>query len=188
MEYSAIIQQACLNIDSNEEMAQSIIENDYPFCPIKYQKRGITASDTLKVFVRDGFIDRYFGTRMIYPPVLRILSYKFPNQFPYHPNWKMDSCHIAYWELVPTLDHVVPIARGGANTIDNIVCTSMLHNSIKSNYTLEQIGWQLRPSGNFHEWDGMIHWYISYIEAHPQLKSFHYFKSHYNLARRELRG
>jgi hypothetical protein len=187
MDYSAIIEQVCLNIDSNEETAKSIIEKDYPFHPIKYQKRGFAASDTLKVFVRDGFIDRYFGTRMIYPPVLRILSYKFPNQFPYHPNWKMDSCHIAYWELVPTLDHVVPIARGGTNSFENIVCTSMLHNSVKSNYTLEQIGWHLRPCGNFHEWDGMIHWYISYMDSHPQLKKFRYFKNQYNLAVRELK-
>ncbi|HBZ29901.1 MAG TPA: HNH endonuclease, partial [Nitrosomonas nitrosa] len=26
----------------------------------------------------------------------------------------MDACHIAYWELSPTLDHVVPVTLGGA--------------------------------------------------------------------------
>ena len=186
MDNATIIQKACLNIDSNEEVSKSIIQKEYPFRPTKYQKRGLSASDTLKVFVRDGFIDRYFGTRMIYPPVLRILSYRIPDQFPYQPNWKMNCCHIAYWELVPTLDHVIPIARGGANSVENIVCTSMLHNSMKSNYTLEQIGWHLRPSGNFHEWDGMIYWYVSYIDAHPELKRSRYFRNNYSLAIREI--
>ena len=186
MSNSEIIRQACLSLNGDDERAKAIIANEYPFKPIVAQRRGLSAIETLEIFIRDGFVDRYFGTRMVYPPVLRVLSYKFPDQFPYHPNWKMDSCHIAYWELVPTLDHVVPIAQGGANTQENIVCTSMLHNSVKSNFMLDQIGWEIKPCGDFNEWDGMLHWYVSYLDDHPDIKGIPYFKRNYNLVLRAL--
>ena len=109
MERHDIIRNICLNLDSDKDMALKIITNDYPFRPVHYSKRGFSTYDTIKIFIRDGFIDRYFGDKLIFPPVLRIISETFPEQFPYQINWKMDSCHIAYWELSPTLDHVVPI-------------------------------------------------------------------------------
>ena len=62
-----------------------------------------------------------------------------PDVFPYQAHWKMSECHRAYWEYVPTVDHIIPISLGGADDIKNRVTTSMLHNSIKSNWTLEQL-------------------------------------------------
>ena len=35
-----------------------------------------------------------------------------PEEFPYHRAWKVSSTHPAYWQLYPTVDHVVPLARG----------------------------------------------------------------------------
>jgi hypothetical protein len=32
--------------------------------------------------------------------------------FPYHPNWKMEVTHPAYWELTATVEHVVPVCHG----------------------------------------------------------------------------
>jgi len=61
-----------------------------------------------RIFARDGFIDRYRGSRLIFPPVLRLLSLYLPKEFPYHKNGKMTEGHMAYWELFPTVDHVVP--------------------------------------------------------------------------------
>jgi len=61
----------------------------------------------------DGFIDRYSGQRLVFPGALRLLSHLLPAQFPFHTNWKTDSCHLAFYELFPTIDHVVPISRGG---------------------------------------------------------------------------
>lgn len=51
----------------------------------------------------------------------------------------MSECHIVYWELFPTIDHIVPVARGGRNSEENWVSTSMLRNSAKFNGTLEEL-------------------------------------------------
>lgn len=76
----------------------------------------------------------------------------------------MDRGHIAYWELFPTIDHVVPVARGGVDEHSNWVCCSMLTNGIKANWLLEELRWQLLPPGNLSEWDGMIGWFVEQVE------------------------
>lgn len=118
--------------------------------------------------MRDGFIDRYSGNQLLFPPVLRVLSSVLPAEFPFHRNWKMSETHQSYWELFPTLDHIVPVARGGADREDNIVSTSMLRNSAKSNWTLEELGWSLHPPGDIKKWDGLLAWFMEYIDKNPQ--------------------
>ncbi len=87
-----------------------------------------------------------------------------PEEFPAHPNWKMSASHIMFWELSPTLNHVVPVARGGADDESNLVTTSMLRNSAKSNWSLDELGWHLLPPGDFTHWDGMLRWFLAFIE------------------------
>ena len=98
-------------------------------------------------FVRDGFIDRYSGKRLVFPASLYLISVLLPDEFPYPPYGKMSDCHVAFWELWPTIDHIVPIARGGRDDPSNWASTSMLLNSIKSNWTLEDLGWDLMDGG-----------------------------------------
>jgi hypothetical protein len=89
------------------------------------------------VFLRDGFIDRYAGDKLLFPGIFRILKLELPHAFPYYLKWKMNETHIVYWELFPTIDHIFPIARGGQDL-------SMLRNSAISNWTLEEMGWPLK--------------------------------------------
>jgi len=148
-DYSSIILQACDLITSNSiDEAASAIRIGYPFSPSEKSGRSYTPRVMTKIFTRDGFIDRYRGTRLVFPPTLRVLSHYLPLDFPYHKNGKMTEGHLAYWELFPTIDHVKPVARGGADSEDNWVCCSMLTNSIKSNWTLEQLQWELLPPGD----------------------------------------
>jgi len=58
--------------------------------------------------------------------------------------------------LFPTIDHVVPVARGGADDETNWVATSMLRNSANANWTLAELGWALRPASRDDTWDSMI--------------------------------
>ena len=58
---------------------------------------------------RDGFIDRYSGQRLVFLPVLHVLSVGSSQEFPFHRNWKIEVTHPAYWELVATLDHLEPV-------------------------------------------------------------------------------
>ena len=182
-DYSSIIVQACESITSNNiDSAASVIRTGYPFSPVEKTERSYTPRTMTRIFVRDGFIDRYRGTRLVFPPTLRILSHYLPLDFPYHKNGKMTEGHLAYWELFPTIDHVEPVARGGHDSEDNWVCCSMLTNSIKSNWTLEQLQWGLLPPGNIGEWDGMMRWFLDQIEEDNSLLQIPYLKTWWNAA------
>lgn len=165
---SQIIQEICgLLLMGDKSRASHIARKDYPFATETFAGRKYTDLDATRIFIRDGFIDRYSGNRLVFPGVLRLLSRLLPEEFPFHPNWKMNECHIAYWELSPTIDHVIPVARGGADDETNWVTTSMLRNSAKSNWTPEELGWELLPAGDFNDWDGLIGWFIEYL-AHDR--------------------
>jgi hypothetical protein len=62
----------------------------------------------------------------------------------------------------------MPVARGGEDENENRVTTSMLRNSAKANWLLEELGWELYPVGELKEWDGMINWFIKYVNNHPE--------------------
>ncbi|WP_080634504.1 HNH endonuclease [Leptospira weilii] len=76
----------------------------------------------------------------------------------------MSECHIAYWEFIPTCDHIVPIAQGGSDSDENLVTTSMKNNLLKSNFLLNEIGFAVKEKGNLENWNGLIDWYKSYIQ------------------------
>src|SRR5437867_2187045 len=82
------------------DLALSILNKHYPFAPQAVTKRRYNELQATRVFVRDGFIDRYSGNRLFFLPVFRVLSVALPKGFPYHANWKTDETHPAYWELV----------------------------------------------------------------------------------------
>lgn len=166
MDKADIIQMLCDAVSCEDSASITAALNKYPFTPLNNAGRSYTAIEATRIFVRDGFIDRYSGARLVHPAALRVLSRRLPFEFPFHPNWKMTHTHPAYWELSPTIDHIVPVARGGADLDDNRVTTSMLRNTAKSNWTLDELGWQLLPSGDFSQWDGLTRWLISYIEEH----------------------
>mgnify|MGYP002822786863 FL=1 len=88
----------------------------------------------------------------------------------------MSETHIMFWELFPTVDHVVPVARGGSDHADNWVTASMLRNSAKSNWTLEELEWKLVPPGDAREWDGLTSWYLGHIGNYPELSDDAYLR------------
>lgn len=183
-DYSSTISRACDLITSGDlDSAAETIRNAYPFSPIEKSGRSYTPRTMTKIFVRDGFIDRYRGTRLVFPPTLRIISQYLPLDFPYHKNGKMTEGHLAYWELFPTIDHVQPVARGGIDTEENWVCCSMLTNSIKSNWTLEQLQWKLLHPGDIKEWDGMMNWFLNQIAKDASLLQIPYLKTWWSAAK-----
>lgn len=167
---SEIIKNICdAFADGDLSGASRIARDEIPFEPIVPQERSCTDAQAVKLFVRDGFIDRYSGERLVFPGVLRLISILLPAEFPYHPNWKMTDCHGLYWELSPTVDHVVPVSRGGADEQSNWVCTSMLRNAAKANWTLQELGWEVLPPGDYGEWDGMLGWFMRHIQSNETL-------------------
>ena len=112
-----------------------------------------------------------------------MLSYYMPDVFPYHAHWKMEECHNVYWELVPTVDHIYPAALGGEDSEENWATTSMLHNSIKSNWTLEQLQWKLYGAGDYEEWDGLTALFVELVDADSSLLRDGYIKKWYKLSK-----
>ena len=170
MDKSAAIAAVCAALSGERrDEAASVACRAYPFAPEKVARREYGPVESTRVFVRDGFIDRYTGERLIFPPVLRLLSSAMPAEFPFHPNWKTTLTHPAYWELGATIDDLVPVSRGGADDESNWVTTSMARNSTKLLWTIEEIGWRLHPPGDVWVWDGMLGWFLDYTAAHPAL-------------------
>src|SRR5262249_23509828 len=130
----------------------------------------------------DGFIDRYSGQRVVFPGILRLLSRLLPQEFPFHPNWKMAETHPAYWELFPTLDHVVPVARGGPDSDGNLVPTSMLRNPPTANRTLEELGWSLCPAGSLADWDGLTSLFVDFVDSERAVLEDLYLRRWYSAA------
>jgi 5-methylcytosine-specific restriction endonuclease McrA len=138
----SVLSAVCSSISKHQlKEASEILEDGAPFKPQARVKRRYTEAQSLSVFRRDGFIDRYSGDRLVFPGTLRLLSFYFPDEFPFHPHWHTQKTHFAYWLLCPTVDHVIPIARGGADDADNMVTTSQLHNSAKGHWLLIQEIW-----------------------------------------------
>lgn len=152
--------------------ASRTLRRDYPFSPEPITRRQYGPLESTRVFVRDGFVDRYTGERLIFPPVFRVLSFVLPAEFPFHPNWRPDATHPAYWELGATIDHVVPVERGGADEDSNWVTTSMAHKGARHDHTLDELGWTLHPPGDPREWDGMLRWFLDYSTTHPEALAY----------------
>ena len=91
-----------------------------------------------------------------------------------------------YWELYPTLDHFTPVAREGVDEMRNWVTTSMFRNAAKGNALIEEIGWTLWPKGDFAEWDGLLNWFVRYIEDDSTPLQSDSMKKWYRAARRVL--
>jgi hypothetical protein len=183
---AATIRRVCNALSGDSAAAASdILRAEYPFVPLTRRGRRYTEWQSLQVFARDGFIDRYSGLRLVFPGVLRLLSRLLPREFPFHPNWKMSETHPAFWELFPTIDHVLPIARGGADSEANWVTTSMLRNAAKANSTLTELGWSLHAPGSLVEWDGLTGFFLKFIDSERSLLDDAYLRRWHGAA---LRG
>ncbi len=184
-EKSEIIESiAKMLIINNKDTAKEIITKEYPHEIVEIEKRSYTMTEKMEQFLKDGFIDRYTGKRLLNPGMLKVISNYFPDEFPFHPHWKMTETHIAYWELVPTIDHVYPIAKGGHDNKENWVTTSMISNSIKSNYTIEEINWTLHPKGKLEDWDGLTNLFIELVDKNTGLLEDSYIKNWYVISKR----
>ncbi len=106
-ERSVTIASVCsLLTEGASDAAVRVLNRDYPFAPEEITIRRYGPVESTRVFVRDGFVDRYTGARLVFPPVLRVISAVLPSEFPFHPNWKTTATHPAFWEVGATVDHL----------------------------------------------------------------------------------
>lgn len=67
-----------LLLNNNKEEAIKTINDQYKFEYKKIQKRSYSDSQKFKIFMRDGFIDRYNGEKLLNPGILKVFSTYFP--------------------------------------------------------------------------------------------------------------
>jgi hypothetical protein len=139
---------------------------------IAFPPRAITARPSVsratagRIFRRDGFICRYCGCRTIPTPIMQLVAGIYPDVFPYHPNWKGGATHPAIPTRSAVVDHVVPGAHGGDWAEEaNMATVCWPCNVRKSDLTLEQLGWTLRPVEADSGWDGLTSLYPALWEA-----------------------
>lgn len=187
-EKADVIKDVCnALLDGHEESARHMANDDYPFHPFAKTAARWSAHNSMRIFIRDGFIDRYSGAKLVFPGLLRALSLLLPHEFPYHAHGKMSEAHLVHWELYPSVDHVEPLSRGGEDDEDNCVTTSMLKNMAKSSWTLEELGWDLWPSGDYSEWDGLVRLYLELVKAKQDLLNVRRIKIWHNAALKALK-
>lgn len=154
----------------NSESAAEVLRSAFPPPVASTPRSPWPLLRLTKIFIRDGFTDRYFGEPLVFPGALRALSVLAPSLFPYHRNWKQSLTHPAYWSHYPTIDHVVPVARGGADDETNVVTTSMLRNAAKSNWLLSELGWPTSSAPVSGTWDGLLAWFCREYERNEKLR------------------
>lgn len=186
MQPHTIIREVCslLTTGDSATAAQYLVRN-YPLPSLQTKRSPWSTSRMLRVYLRDGFTDRYFGEPLIFPGTLRVLSILLPKEFPYQKNWKQSQTHPAYWALSPTIDHVVPIARGGSDDLSNVVTTSMVRNAAKANWLLEELEWPSIRAPVIKGWDGLLSWFFFAYENFEVVRNNSATQTWYRAARQE---
>ena len=107
-----------------------------------------------EVYARDSFVCSYCSRKVVVLGVMGLISRRFPKEFPVHPNWKRPVTHRSFWDISATVDHVVPVSRGGGlDEIENLTTACARCQYQKRNHELAVLGWELR-SAPPSDWDG----------------------------------
>jgi hypothetical protein len=56
----------------------------------------------------------------------------------------------------------------------------MLNNSLKSNWTLEQLRWKLEPAGHLKDWNGLTIEFVEAVNNDKELLNDNYIRQWYN--------
>ena len=125
-----------------------------------------TAKEQTRLFLRDGFTDRFSGDRVVFPPVLLLVSLHLKRHFPYHPKLLPPECHPMYWDLEPTIVQVTADIQGHLPrpSDPNWVTTSIRRAAIKGDQDARSLGWALYPAGDLTKWDGLLPWFVAFAE------------------------
>ena len=183
---AAVLEQVCAFARDDRNAAAEHLRAAYPFVPSRPKRRSFTKPQAMAVFARDGFVDRFSGDRLVNPGALRLLAFLFPEDFPYHLHGKRDESHIAFWELMPTIDHVIPLALRGRHEMGNFATTSMLRNLAKRNSTLEQLGWSFHEPGQLANWDGLSSWFVETVDEIPDARRIDHIRDWYDATKAKL--
>lgn len=117
-------------------------------------------------YVRDHFQCVYCTARVMPLGLLSTLAGVYPEQIPYHVNYKSGSTHPMFWTRTSEADHKDAGSRGGDwSDINNHVTACVLCNTRKGDRSLEEMNWQVRPAESSSDWNGLVDLYRPLWEA-----------------------
>lgn len=124
----------------------------------------------VRVFVRDGFIDRYSGEQLMYPGSLLLLRQLRPKFFQEMCAGTVSSgSYLKVDELTPQVDLMVPKHLGGFDDDENNwITTSVRRAAARGSRPSYELGWAVHPQGNMHVWDGLMSWFIQMMESNKE--------------------
>jgi hypothetical protein len=104
---------------------------------------------------RDGHFCRFCRIPVIRKEVRVLLHRKYPNALPW--GTKNEAQHAAFQAMWVQYDHLVPHARGGQTTLQNMVISCAPCNYGRMNYLVEEIGLVLNEYSTPYltNWDGL---------------------------------
>ena len=117
-----------------------------------------------EIFCRDNWHCRYCNDAVIFTPLLKILDNISPNRGYYHPNGKSDKMLSLFANKFASVDHIVPVTKGGKNEVDNFV-TSCWECNLKFGNKTHKEG-KPKPqnkNSNVTNWDGFSSLYPKLI-------------------------
>ncbi len=95
-----------------------------------------------KIHKRDWYFCRFCWTPVIRAEIRNKIIKAYPNELPW---WKTNiSRHSAFFAMWAQYDHIIPHARWGDNSLDNLVLTCTACNFWRMNYTLDEV-WIFHP-------------------------------------------
>ena len=72
---SEIVLDVAISILNNDiAKAKAIIDDEYPHEYFEVEKRTYTMAQKMGQFIKDGFIDRYTGQKLLNPGMLKVIS------------------------------------------------------------------------------------------------------------------
>jgi hypothetical protein len=165
----------------DERRASEVARKGYPFeAVVRSGSTDFSPKFKMKIYKRDGFIDRISGAKVLLPGAMQILSTVLPQDFPEHRKAKIGIAHFIWHEFFPTVEHLKPRAMGGTDDLDNLFTATSRTNSAKSIWTLQELGCTLQPKGNITEWDGMSQWFLNYVGKHEAILNHPYIRKWYD--------
>ncbi len=85
------------------------------------KRQNIPKNIQIIIWKRDYWTCRYCNDPVFFNPTFKLFEEMSPNHGYYHSHGKSDARHPFIEKRIATVDHVIPVSKGGSDIVDNYV-------------------------------------------------------------------